>query len=90
MPLSDSHIINAQEPGRVHDLLEAQAAEIARLRAALLACERARSPDRFSCARCGQELNNVAPGYSVVRGGALVCAACLRPGEEVARARSIE
>lgn len=44
---------------------------------------------RGHCARCNQPLDNVSPGYSVVAGGATVCANCLRPGEEVARARSI-
>lgn len=46
--------------------------------------------DLGRCARCGQALDNVAPGFSVVAGGLTVCANCLRPGEEIARARAIE
>lgn len=42
-----------------------------------------------TCSRCGQPLNNVSPGFSVVAGGAFVCAPCLRPGEELLRARGI-
>ncbi len=39
------------------------------------------------CSRCGQPLNNVSPGYSVV-GGRDVCALCLVPGDrEELRAR---
>jgi len=45
-------------------------------------------PDQH-CARCDQPLDNVSPGYSVIAGGATVCANCLRPGEELLRARSI-
>lgn len=41
------------------------------------------------CSRCNQPLDNVAPGFSIVSGGALVCANCLRPGEELLRARGI-
>lgn len=42
------------------------------------------------CARCGAALDNVAPGFSAVTGGQLVCANCLRPGEEILRARLVE
>lgn len=42
-----------------------------------------------TCSRCGASLNNVSPGFSIIAGGALVCANCLRPGEEIARARSL-
>jgi hypothetical protein len=41
------------------------------------------------CARCNQPLDNVSPGFSVVAGGATVCANCLRPDEELLRARGI-
>lgn len=41
------------------------------------------------CQRCGQLLNSVSPGYSAVSGGYLVCAICLRPGEEILRARGL-
>lgn len=46
-----------------------------------------RADGQQECARCYQVLDNVSPGYSVVAGGALVCANCLRPGEELLRAR---
>jgi hypothetical protein len=42
-----------------------------------------------TCARCGATLNNVAPGYSIVAGGACVCAHCLRPGEEMMRVKRL-
>jgi len=42
-----------------------------------------------TCARCGSPLDNVSPGFSIVTGVATVCAQCLVPGEEIARARSI-
>lgn len=41
------------------------------------------------CSRCGTALNNVSPGFSIVRGGAKVCTPCLRPGEEIARAKGL-
>ena len=41
------------------------------------------------CARCGAVGTSVAPGYSIVAGGACVCAHCLRPGEEIARAKRL-
>ena len=41
------------------------------------------------CSRCGAALDNVSPGFSIVAGGARVCANCLKPGEEIARARGI-
>lgn len=46
-------------------------------------------PHPTTCARCGRPLDNVSPGYSIIAGGAAVCAGCLRPGEEIARARSL-
>ena len=42
-----------------------------------------------TCTRCGSVLNNVSPGFSITPSG-LVCAPCLRPGEELLRARGIE
>lgn len=39
------------------------------------------------CIRCGKPLNNVSPGFSVIAGGRKVCANCLQPSEEIARAR---
>lgn len=41
------------------------------------------------CARCGKPLDNVSPGWSVTTGGAKVCTLCLRPGEELLRARGL-
>ena len=41
-----------------------------------------------TCTRCGQPLNNVMPGYSIVAGGAAVCHDCLgADDDEVLRAR---
>lgn len=42
------------------------------------------------CSRCEKSLNNVSPGFSVVAGGYVVCPTCLRPGEELLRARGVE
>lgn len=39
------------------------------------------------CARCGRPLDNLSPGWSVTYGGAKVCTPCLRPGEEMLRAK---
>lgn len=42
------------------------------------------------CPRCGNFLNNVSPGISVVAGGISICTPCLNPGEtEIARARGL-
>ena len=41
------------------------------------------------CPRCNGPLDNVAPGFSIVQGGAVVCARCARPGEEIARAKGL-
>lgn len=41
------------------------------------------------CSRCKQPLDNVSPGFSIIQGGAFVCALCLRPGEEILRARGM-
>lgn len=41
------------------------------------------------CPRCNGPLDNVAPGFSIVQGGARVCARCVRPGGEIARARGL-
>lgn len=41
------------------------------------------------CARCKTPLGNVSPGFSRTALG-FVCAHCLKPGEEIARARSLE
>lgn len=35
------------------------------------------------CARCGDVLNNVAPGWSVLNTGETVCTNCLRGGETI-------
>lgn len=40
------------------------------------------------CVRCGAILNNLAPGFSYTPVG-FVCMPCLKPGEELARARSL-
>lgn len=45
-------------------------------------------PPTQHCVRCGAELDNVSPGFSATADG-LVCANCLRPKEELLRARSI-
>jgi hypothetical protein len=43
-----------------------------------------------TCARCGAELNNVSPGYSILSGGAQVCAGCIGPNDrEALRARGL-
>lgn len=41
------------------------------------------------CIRCGQPLNNVSPGFSIIAGVPKVCTHCLRPDEEIARAKSL-
>ena len=41
------------------------------------------------CERCGGPLDNVSPGFSIVEGGGEVCANCVRPGEEILRARGL-
>lgn len=41
-----------------------------------------------TCSRCHAPLNNVSPGFSVTKEGA-VCSGCLRPGEELLRARGM-
>lgn len=41
-----------------------------------------------TCSRCGAPLNNVSPGFSITKEGA-VCALCLGAGEELLRARGI-
>lgn len=41
------------------------------------------------CARCGQPLDNVAPGFSVTVDRQTVCTNCLGPGEELLRARGL-
>jgi hypothetical protein len=44
----------------------------------------------FACSRCGQVVNNVSPGYSIV-GSKVVCARCLAPSDrETARARTLD
>jgi hypothetical protein len=49
-----------------------------------------RIPNPNICARCGQPLNNVSPGISVVSPGVNICTPCLRPGEiEIARAKGL-
>lgn len=42
-----------------------------------------------ACARCGGPLDNVSPGFSIVEGAGKVCAHCVRPGEEIARAKGL-
>lgn len=45
-------------------------------------------PPDAACARCGAALDNVAPGYSILAGGARVCANCIGPNDyEALRAR---
>lgn len=46
-----------------------------------------RAPSLDTCTRCGAALNNVAPGFSIIAGGAAVCTPCLKPGEEIAKAK---
>ena len=41
------------------------------------------------CPRCGGPLDNVLPGFSIVEGGGEVCANCVRPGEEILRAKGL-
>lgn len=42
-----------------------------------------------TCDRCGEPLDNVAPGFSLIANGKRVCTPCLRAGEEAARARGL-
>lgn len=80
------------------DAIGVAGSSFARARAALdaggdaRAGEVPRSPQTFPdpiCPRCGKPFNNLAPGFSIVAGGQAVCANCVQPGEEIARAKSL-